>query len=167
MLHWNLSCLARAFLAAPTELQYLPSELQYFHVLHVFIMIFMIFQWSIETLYKRKLIQAREERGKIKRMSMLVCYCNKNKRVLLSIILVFLCGINYFCGEKKDDQEGKSTKQISATRSSSPSRPSSSGYTSRDYNRKSFLYKQMHLRNANGIFTSDLYAYFQNFTTWQ
>ena len=49
-------------------------------------------------------------------MSMLVYYCNKNKRVVLSVILVFLCGINYICGEKKADQEGKATKQISATK---------------------------------------------------
>ena len=33
-------------------------------------------------------------------MSMLVYYCNKNKRVVLSVFLVFLCGINYICGEK-------------------------------------------------------------------
>ena len=43
-------------------------------------------------------------------------YCNKNKRVVLSVILVFLCGINYICGEKKADQKGKATKQISATK---------------------------------------------------
>ena len=47
---------------------------------------------------------------------MLVYYCNKNKRVVLSVILVFLCGINYICGEKKADQEGKAIKQISATK---------------------------------------------------
>ena len=46
---------------------------------------------------------------------MLVYYCNKTKRVILSVILVFLCGINYICGEKKADQEGKTIKQISAT----------------------------------------------------
>ena len=47
-------------------------------------------------------------------MSMLVYYCNKNKRVVLSVILVFLCGINYICGDKKKaEQEGK---VISATK---------------------------------------------------
>ena len=65
---------------------------------------------------KAQLIQARgRQQKKInnnKRISMLVYYCNKNKRVVLSVILVFLCGINYICGEKK---ACKATKQISVT----------------------------------------------------